>query len=285
MKKATFLFIMFLILIINVRAQEKNYIALSNEIHYVYVGSLPKNSVNVVQKLKVEVFGGTYSSAHLATTTYSIGTRDKNNVSIERTGGDHDFFELVIYDNGDGYDFVIQTTAQYVSLNIKATLLANNGQFNTILAPQNIDIKKYDPTGKRIANSDFTQTIMTSTNRFGHFGIGTLSPKSMLDVRGTIVADAVEVKVNKGWSDFVFDKNYQLPTLEVVEQHINDKGHLPDIPSEKEVLENGVNVVEMQAKLLQKIEELTLYVIEQDKKIKEQDKKIEGLQSKLESKN
>ena len=71
-----------------------------------------------------------------------------------------------------------------------------------------------------------------------------------------------------GWSDFVFDKNYDLPKLSDVEKHINDKQHLPGIPSEKEVLENGISVGEMQAKLLQKIEELTLYVIEQDKKIK-----------------
>lgn len=118
-------------------------------------------------------------------------------------------------------------------------------------------------------------------------GIGVSYPTCALDVNGAIRCKEVKIEVAnwQAWPDFVFDKNYQLPTLEVVEQHINDKGHLPDIPSEKEVMENGVNVVEMQAKLLQKIEELTLYVIEQDKKIKEQDKKIEGLQSKLESKN
>lgn len=121
----------------------------------------------------------------------------------------------------------------------------------------------------------------------GNIGIGTISPTAKLDIRGdikgykldingTIRSKEVTIEAT-GWSDFVFSKDYPLPSLQAVEKHINDKGYLPDLPSEKEVIENGINVVEMQAKLLQKIEELTLYVIEQDKKIKE-------LQSKLESK-
>lgn len=119
-------------------------------------------------------------------------------------------------------------------------------------------------------------------------GIGVKDPKNKLDVAGTI--RATEVKVETGWADFVFDKDYKLPTLQEVEAHINEHKHLPDIPSEKEVKENGVSLGEMQAKLLQKIEELTLYVIEQEKTIKEQGKRmneqeerIEKLQTKLEN--
>jgi len=64
-------------------------------------------------------------------------------------------------------------------------------------------------------------------------------------------------------------KNYGLPTLEEVEQHILDKGHLENIPSAAEVELNGIRLGEMNAKLLQKIEELTLYTIQQQKEIKE----------------
>lgn len=107
-------------------------------------------------------------------------------------------------------------------------------------------------------------------------GIGTANPDSQLAVNGTIHSKEVKVDMS-GWSDFVFKKQYNLPTLQEVEKHIAEKGHLENIPTEKEVLENGINLGEMNAKLLQKIEELTLYSIQQNKKIDEQSKEIESL--------
>ncbi|WP_291119223.1 hypothetical protein [Empedobacter sp. UBA7248] len=99
-------------------------------------------------------------------------------------------------------------------------------------------------------------------------GIGVKDPKNMLDVNGTVHAKEVKVDMD-GWADYVFKEKYDLLTLQEVEKHIQEKGHLPNIPSEKEVLENGISVGETQKLLLQKIEELTLYIIEQDKRIKE----------------
>ncbi|RNL66903.1 hypothetical protein ED312_23550, partial [Sinomicrobium pectinilyticum] len=97
-----------------------------------------------------------------------------------------------------------------------------------------------------------------------------------LAVNGNIRAK--EIKVETGWSDFVFEESYNLPTLEEVEQHINEKGHLKDIPSAKEVEENGIFLGQMDAKLLQKIEELTLYMIALKKENREQKFQIEKLQ-------
>lgn len=114
----------------------------------------------------------------------------------------------------------------------------------------------------------------------GNVGIGTSNPQKLLDVKGTIHAQNIEVDLN-GWADFVFDKDYKLPTLQEVENHINEHNRLPDIPSENQVKEEGINIGEMQAKLLQKIEELTLYVIEQNKTINEQNRRINELEKKL----
>ena len=104
--------------------------------------------------------------------------------------------------------------------------------------------------------------IAMSINADGAVGIGSTNPNPnyKLSVDGKIRAK--EVKVETGWSDFVFDDDYRLPSLFEVEQFIIKNKHLPDIPSAEEVEKNGLNLGEMESMLLQKIEELTLYVID-----------------------
>ena len=99
----------------------------------------------------------------------------------------------------------------------------------------------------------------------GNVGIGTTNPTQKLSVNGTV--QAKEVIVDSGWSDFVFDESYKLKALSETEAFIKTEKHLPGIPSAKEVAKQGVSVGEMQAKLLAKIEELTLHVIEQEKRL------------------
>jgi len=118
-------------------------------------------------------------------------------------------------------------------------------------------------------------------DRNGYVGIGISSPDSKLAVNGTIHSKEVKVDMT-GWSDFVFKKEYKLPTLEEVEKHINEEGHLENIPSEEEVLKNGINLGEMNSKLLQKIEELTLYIIQQEKKNSLQTLEIENSKNEIE---
>ncbi len=111
----------------------------------------------------------------------------------------------------------------------------------------------------------------------GKVGIGTRTMGNhKLAVEGSIGAREIKVEAT-GWSDFVFEKDYNLPTLSEVENHIKEKGHLKDIPSAKEVAKNGIYLGEMDSKLLQKIEELTLYTIAQEKEIKE----LKSLNTKL----
>lgn len=101
----------------------------------------------------------------------------------------------------------------------------------------------------------------------GYVGIGTINPQSLLSVNGTITAKKLVVSLT-GWPDYVFRKDYKLPTLQEIEEFIAVNQHLPGVPSASEVEKNGVNVGENQAILLKKIEELTLLLINQDKEQK-----------------
>ena len=83
---------------------------------------------------------------------------------------------------------------------------------------------------------------------------------------------------NTGWSDYVFEKDYRLRALSEVSSYIETHHHLPDIPSQAEVKERGVSVGEMQAKLLAKIEELTLHLIEQSKENQALRERVERLE-------
>ena len=94
-----------------------------------------------------------------------------------------------------------------------------------------------------------------------------ISPGGNALLRGKFEAKEIKVTLTPT-ADFVFDENYDLPKLEEVEKHIKKKKHLPEIASAAQMEKEGVNVGEFQIKLLQKIEELTLYTIEQNKQLK-----------------
>ena len=131
-----------------------------------------------------------------------------------------------------------------------------------------------------MVNRDLTKAFtITHSSRgevFRVYGNGIVNAKK-------IYAEAFEIHsnaLNIYWYDHVFAQDYKLRSLSEVEQFIKTNHHLPEIPSEKEVNENGINLGEMQGKLLMKIEELTLYIIEQEKQLKELQNRISELEDK-----
>ena len=126
------------------------------------------------------------------------------------------------------------------------------------------------------ANGEYDETHMYLKSN-GYVGVGTTNPDAKLAVNGNIHTKEVKVDL-VGWPDYVFEDSYQLPTLSQVEQHIKENGHLQNIPSAKEVVKNGVKLGEMNKLLLEKIEELTLYTIDQEKEIETLHQKINTLE-------
>ncbi len=102
-----------------------------------------------------------------------------------------------------------------------------------------------------------------------------------LFVAGGILTEQLKVALSTkaDWADYVFDKTYKLPSLSYVEKFVNTNHHLPNIPSAQQLVTEGVNIVQMQSKMLEKIEELTLYVIELNKKNKALELEMKKLQT------
>ena len=133
------------------------------------------------------------------------------------------------------------------------------------------------------AASNITSNLTFATNSGGTIGekmritsegnvaIGTTDPKGYkLAVNGSAIATSMKVKLNGLWPDFVFLKNYKLPTLKEVKIYIDKNQHLPDMPSADEVQAKGLDLGEMNRLMLKKVEELTLYLIQKDEQLKDQ---------------
>lgn len=135
------------------------------------------------------------------------------------------------------------------------------------VAGQKFEIGRTDLSSLANTPGAFTTDLFVGGE--GNVGIGTTEPgQYKLAVEGKIGARKVVV-TQTPWADYVFEKDYHLPTLAEVEKYIQQYKHLPDVPSAAEVEENGLDLGGNQAVLLKKIEELTLYIIEQNKKIEQ----------------
>ncbi|WPV01706.1 hypothetical protein SNE26_07970 [Mucilaginibacter sp. cycad4] len=127
-----------------------------------------------------------------------------------------------------------------------------------------------------VSLADTKMTILSS----GFVGIGTTTPREELSVNGSIRAKQIKVEI-ANWPDYVFKSSYKLRPLMEVQAFIGENGHLPEIPSSQEIAEKGLNLGEVNRILLQKIEELTLYLIEKDRQLDQQNKKLRSQERRI----
>lgn len=184
--------------------------------------------------------------------TLAGGTTNNNqtNVTINEVGvgiGTNTFFgKLSIYDPNNG----------------KASISIQSASNSRFWINESNNILKIGATGGATPPALGAINITSP----GFVGIGTANPQSELSVKGTITAQRVKV-TQTGWADYVFNKDYLLTPLTDVEKYVNTHQHLEGIPSAAAVAKDGIDVGEMNKKLLEKVEELMLYLIEQNKKI------------------
>ncbi|ACU03285.1 hypothetical protein [Pedobacter heparinus] len=280
MKRSFLSFALFTIWIFSAQAQIPTAIVTGPGTTYVYVGSLLKSTDDTgnSQKIAIKIIGGSWFSDSNGETNFYISNReglDIKQVSIGSSFGDR--LSLKAYQNSTSIDFYLEPRADsYTSFAVTSFTYGSavSSQFITITSQTTA------PTATDITSSLVISPI-TMTNGAGDMGIGTNDPKGYkLAVNGKIRTQEIKVE-NTNWPDYVFTKDYQLPTLRQTEQHIKEKGHLPGIPSAAEVKANGIDLGEMNAKLLQKIEELTLHLIEQNKGQKELQEEVQSLKNEV----
>jgi hypothetical protein len=131
----------------------------------------------------------------------------------------------------------------------------------------------------RFATANVQRMIITNT---GRIGIGTLAPSQLLDVAGNVRADSfIAGSMTLNVPDYVFAKNYKLRPLSELAAYITKEQHLPEIPSAKEIQQQGININEFQMQLLKKVEELTLYTLQQAQVNQVQARQIKTLRAQL----
>jgi hypothetical protein len=146
--------------------------------------------------------------------------------------------------------------------------IQGNGTWKDVKSFNDSDwIETYN-TQKIVDPTDLNELSLYLNPKYTNVGIGVMKPQSTLAVNGKVTAKEFEATLD-GWPDYVFDNTYTLRPLKDLENYIQLNKHLPEIPTEKEVLENGVKLGEMNALLVKKVEELTLYLISMQKEIEE----------------
>ncbi len=190
-----------------------------------------------------------------------------------RSATKKDFYSMILNGGNGNLDVKGTTTSKALSINGSNSTASVNGFLNRIEF-------KGGGHGALVFHPGQSDELMFGLHTNGNFYWGTGRSATRPDyyamfldgdtgnlgLRGKLTANEVNIKPG-GWADFVFETNYRLRTLAETERFIKENKHLPEIPSAEEVNANGVDLGEMNVKLLQKVEELTLHLIQQQKEL------------------
>jgi len=184
---------------------------------------------------------------------------------------------ILIWLKGGGLTYMINSKSSSLSVNVYDGV-QNALPYQEVNGPARsfkTAIDEYvNPSGSNLMGSAY---FGSNGIFFGNVGIGTTNPTEKLSVNGKIRAKEIKVEASN-WPDYVFEEGYDVGTLQKLESYIKANKHLPGMPSAKEVETNGIAVSEMLKLQQQKIEELTLYLIDKDKKIDALIKRVESLE-------
>lgn len=233
-------------------------------VNYIYLGSLTLDTFDAgnSQKLQIDIIGGGWLNNDKGTTTFYIANR--GGLSVHQvTAGSSAFsaYFLKAFQNGSHTDFYlsVNSAATYYSLAIRSLLFG----FGTATQQFAITTTTTLPPGTDITASLNVNPVLI-TDGSGNIAMGTQSMPAgyKLAVNGAAIATSVTVKLNANWPDYVFQKGYELRSLADLKSYLDQNQHLPEIPSAEQINKGGQNLGEMNRLLLQKVEELTLYLIE-----------------------
>ncbi|WP_420385502.1 hypothetical protein [Roseivirga sp.] len=233
--------------------------------------------------------GTTSPSAHLEVKRASSSTSE----FLRFTDGNYNIGAIQSLSSTDGRGIIFNAKSEGVSTPEPSLVLAAysndlqpNNDYDAAVSVRGYDISDNSPLENlpifKVLNGHSEVKLSVEAN--GNIGVGTNSPQEKLSVDGTVLAKKVRVSIaGTDWPDYVFSPNFELRTLEEVESFIEKNQHLPEVPSAKEIETNGLDLGSMDATLLKKVEELTLYMIEQNKRLKQLEIKNQKLEKELET--